>query len=120
MNIIIKNNIFAEISNRDIYSYDSTLVIERNLYEATPRITGSADSNPITGNPYFVNPANNDFHIKSDSAAKGVGLTLSDVTDDYDTVPRPQTHAPTGDIGYDIGAYEFIVNQPKNLKFTTN
>jgi len=50
--------------------------------------------------PRFVDPANHDYHIQSDSPAIDMGAAVPDVNDDYDGNPRP--------VGakYDIGAYE--------------
>jgi hypothetical protein len=47
-----------------------------------------------------VNPAGNDYHLKTRSPAINAGTTLADVTDDLDGVTRPQG------AGYDIGCYE--------------
>jgi len=52
------------------------------------------------GNPQFVNPSNNDFHLQSDSPAIDAGVNVG-VYEDFDGNSRPQGS------GYDIGAYEF-------------
>jgi len=49
----------------------------------------------------FVDPANNNFHLKSGSLAANTGTNLSpDVTNDFDGESRPQGSA------YDIGCFE--------------
>lgn len=48
----------------------------------------------------FVDPANNNYHLKSGSPAANAGTTLTDVTNDLDGESRPQGSA------YDIGCYE--------------
>lgn len=60
----------------------------------------SWDSHPVSGNPLFVNAAQDDFHLGSGSPAIGAGATAaaSVVTTDYDLKPRSAT-------SIDIGAY---------------
>jgi PKD repeat protein len=48
----------------------------------------------------FVNPANDDYHLKVGSPAIDAGTTLAEVTDDIEGTSRPQGGA------YDIGCYE--------------
>ncbi len=63
-------------------------------------------------NPAFVNGGNNalptspDFHLQSGSPAINSGLTVSEVTFDFDGTSRPQGTA------YDIGADEFVASGP--------
>jgi hypothetical protein len=62
----------------------------------------SWDTAPINGNPLFVDPANNNFHLQSGSPAKDAGYnTSSTVVRDFDGIPRPQGPA------VDIGAFEY-------------
>ena len=78
------------------------MTLNNNFYENTPNINGViTDSNAIIGNPLFVNPGS-DFHLQSTSPAIDAGLTLSEVTEDYEHNSRPQGS------GYDIGAYEYV------------
>jgi hypothetical protein len=51
----------------------------------------------------FVNAAGHDYHLSASSPARDAGLTLSEVTQDLDGVPRPSGAAS------DIGAYELPV-----------
>ncbi len=51
----------------------------------------------------FVDPANNNYHLKSGSPAIDSGTALAEVTDDLEGTSRPQ---PAGG-AYDIGCYEF-------------
>ncbi len=51
-------------------------------------------------NPQFVDPAAKDYHLKSTPSAINAGVTLPEVTSDYDGRSQPQGG------GYDIGAYE--------------
>jgi hypothetical protein len=50
--------------------------------------------------PRFVNPAAGDFHLRVDSPAVDVGMTLAEFNYDKDFTTRPQITA------WDIGAYE--------------
>jgi hypothetical protein len=63
-------------------------------------------SSEIVGsNPQFSDYTdsygNNNYRILSNSPAIDKGLTLSNVTDDFDSISRPQGSA------YDIGAFEY-------------
>ena len=51
-------------------------------------------------NDLFVNPTNDDYHLKTGSPAINAGTSLAGVTDDIDSISRPQGSA------YDIGCYE--------------
>ena len=51
--------------------------------------------------PLFRNLSAGDYHLQSNSLAIDAGVFLSEVSNDFDGVPRPQ--GPR----YDIGAYEF-------------
>ena len=103
-NVQIKNNIFYDITGYDIYKgYTpvNEVTIINNLYDNTPNIDGITDNNQIIGNPQFVNPGF-DFHLQSTSPVIDRGLSLPEITRDYEHNPRPQGS------GYDIGAYEYI------------
>jgi hypothetical protein len=56
----------------------------------------------VNASPGFVNSATRDYHLLSTSLAINAGVTIAEVTDDFDGVTRPQGSA------YDIGAYEFV------------
>ena len=57
----------------------------------------------MDGDPAFVDPANDDYHLGSGSAAIDAGVDAG-VASDIDGDPRP------AGIGYDIGADEFAVH----------
>lgn len=59
-----------------------------------------AHSFVATPDQLFVDPAGDDYHLKSGSPAVDAGTTLSDVPDDLEGHPRPVGAA------FDIGAYE--------------
>ena len=58
-------------------------------------------SNSTTA-PGYVNAATNDFHLAPASQNIDAGSTVTEVTNDFDGVARPQG------AGYDIGGYEFV------------
>jgi parallel beta-helix repeat protein len=66
----------------------------------------------------FVNPAGNDFHLKSGSPAIDAGTSLAEVTQDLDGIPRPQGSA------YDTGCFELshctLSLSPGSAAFTRN
>lgn len=110
-NAVVKNNIFQDVG---MGAYTSNYIRGggTNLSAGYNDVFMSNGTNPV-GSPYpndlwkvvpqFVNPAANDYHLKSTSPCINKGATLSDVTIDYDGIPRPQ---PPGG-SYDIGAYEY-------------
>jgi copper-binding protein NosD/S-layer family protein len=66
----------------------------------------------------FVDPAGNDFHLKTGSPAINAGASLAEVTQDLDGIPRPQGNA------YDIGCFEVsqctVSLSPGSAAFTRN
>ncbi len=92
---IIRNNIICNWSKKNIVTSGNTL--DHNLWWPNWRGKGAGD---ITGDPLFVNPGQNDFHLKPGSPAINAGAKISLVTQDFSGAPRPQGAA------YDIGAYE--------------
>ncbi len=64
--------------------------------------SGTVESNNLFGvDPRFVDRAGRDFHLTTTSPARGAGIGVSWITDDYDGAPRP-TSGPA-----DAGAYQF-------------
>ncbi len=120
-NALVENNIFYQPNTAAIYlnSYGVpsgwSVTVSHNLttaghtlefyngstvvYDAAPSWVFSA--NMVNTNPDFVNAASSpyNFHLTSGSPAIGAGLTLPDVTNDYDGVTRGA--------GNDLGAYQF-------------
>ena len=72
---------------------------------STPCSSGASCTNNLSGDPEFLNPAAEDYHIGSGSAAIDVGVDAS-VTTDIDGDPRPQG------AGYDVGADEYPASTP--------
>lgn len=68
------------------------------------------NTNPISGNPAFVNPAVDDYHLTVASAAINMGTTPNpEVARDIDGQPRP--YGGGYDIGYDESPYPLTVYQ---------
>ncbi|MHA1280768.1 MAG: PKD domain-containing protein, partial [Candidatus Helarchaeota archaeon] len=63
--------------------------------------------------PKFINEFNN-LHLQSSSPCINNGITLSQVDNDYDGNTRPQG------IKYDIGAYEYISNNPLSAEINVS
>jgi hypothetical protein len=62
-------------------------------------VSGDTDSGQISGDPHYLDYANGDYHIRSDSPLVNAGVAVSALTHDFDQTPRPQSGAN------DIGAY---------------
>ncbi|MCH7588965.1 MAG: right-handed parallel beta-helix repeat-containing protein [Chloroflexi bacterium] len=105
----VSNNIIsapAGVSHIYVNSSGANIVVNNNFYDSGPRISGASDPNAVLGNPLFVNPETQDFHLQEASPAIDVGLTLAEVPVDKDGVVRPQGSA------FDMGAYEFAGGGP--------
>jgi parallel beta-helix repeat protein len=107
-NVEIKNNIFDLTNSKDsdanhVYNGrgNTSVILYNNLYWPKPlRLYKLSDSSPIIGDPRFVNPGENDFHLLPGSAAIDKGIPLREVSRDKDGIKRPQGAA------FDLGAFE--------------
>lgn len=108
---IINNILFANDDNVTNSNYNNTnLTYENNLHYNGTTIALSSPS-CVVGNPNFVDEANFDFHLKSDSPAINVGNTTNFSATDFDGNVRSNGSNP------DIGAFEF--GQLNNPDFGT-
>ena len=104
----LTNTIFASHTIGIDVTQGSTVTLDSVLWHATPitvaqAVTATfAAQNEIYGDPRFVDPANGDYHLQAGSAAIDHGVDAGVYTD-LDGNPRPKG------IGFDIGAYEFVV-----------
>ena len=69
----------------------------------TPTSGGVTFVNTLSGNPQFINPAGDDYHIQQGSAAVNSGINAN-ITRDFDGQPRPIGS------GFDIGYDEFVLS----------
>lgn len=129
---IVKNNIIAENGSGAFYGTPTATagatgtaqILDNNLYYdsdggaslfiwnsnfhttlASFQAMHSKDPDSKEGDPNFIRAASDtlaNFRVQSGSPAIDAGETLTDVTNDYDEVSRPQ-----GGL-YDIGAYERV------------
>lgn len=103
----IENNIFANQSNGvgaifPDFSSNLSLIAGNNC------ISNQGGNRLDLGDvlavdPLFVNPEN-DFHLLAASPCIDKGLSLANVSIDFDGILRPQGG------GYDMGAYEYVVS----------
>jgi hypothetical protein len=105
--VVIKNNIIDNTNSEakyhiDCFGNNPNVIVDHNLYwPPTTKLKNVTDSHPLTGDPKFVSPINENFHLSPGSAAIGKALALEEVRTDKDGLSRPQGG------GYDIGAYEY-------------
>lgn len=100
--IVIRNNIVSQNGASQISILPGAAAqttVDHNLFYGSGNIVGS---DPVVGNPLFVNPDEADFHLQSGSPAIDTGSPLNAPNSDFDDISRPQG------MGFDIGAYEFI------------
>jgi parallel beta-helix repeat protein len=93
-------------------------IVYQNAGAITNQGSGTVSSNNLTANPIFLNPTAGDFHLQSGSPAVDAGVPVTEVTVDYDLVPRPQGS------NLDIGAFEYRSGQqvssgPTNLRIVS-
>jgi len=115
-NTIVKNNIFYNQPSHTIHTEGN-----RNGQEIDYNLAYRSDGHPSTCymidyscvdpspahdlwdiDPLFINPAAGNFRLQAGSPAIDAGVTLAEVTNDFDGINRPQGS------GHDIGAYEYL------------
>ena len=107
-NINVKNNITVDYKGTHRKIYECTrLTLEKNLayntdHSAPSAIPPSQENELWAVDPKFIDLSGHDFHLQSSSPCVDAGVSLSQVTDDFDSNSRPQGSAP------DIGAYEYV------------
>jgi len=108
----ISNNIFYGTS---CFLIQSSQVTGGNnlLYYPGRSLSPQFPGDIVNKDPLFVNVANYDFHLLTNSPAIDKGVPLSIVTNDMDGVSRPQGS------GWDIGASEFNLGQVVNAPNVT-
>jgi len=99
--LALVNNIVVShaIGISNTYPLSSTISADHTLFWGNAN-NGIVGTNPVYGNPRFLNPAGGSYHLSPGSAAIDAGVTEPTVTTDIDGDPRPLGS------GYDIGADE--------------
>ncbi len=107
-NVVVKNNIFYNQADYVIDIANSTGIdVKNNLaYNSNGSVPKSPIGAPMLTNlwninPLFVNAGAGNYHLQAGSPAINAGVSLSNVTDDFEGTVRPQG------TGYDIGPYEY-------------
>ena len=109
--VTAQNNLFIDFGNSS-YSYINPARDVNNLSTGKNAVYKTDGALPKGGlypndvwvtNPGIVSLANLDLHLMAGSPLIDAGLTLAEVTNDFDGNPRPQAG------GYDIGAFEYVV-----------
>jgi len=99
----VRNNIIQVAGSATPITVDaassSGTVVDYNCYHNRTSTSSGPGAHAVLADPQFANPATGDYHLQPGSPCADEGQS-SDVTADYDGVPRPQ-----GD-GVDIGAFE--------------
>ncbi len=98
-NNIVENNLIysSNTTQTCLYQYNGTLSDVAIFNEQDTDIIDN-----LAGNPFFVDPANGDYHLTENSMAIDAGATPL-ATEDYDGNPIPSDAA-------DIGAFEYQVS----------
>jgi parallel beta-helix repeat protein len=94
---IVRNNIFYNLPGQWVYNGNFVMTASNNLFYTDEDVFGTE---PVIGNPLFVNPAAGDFHLQEGSPAIDAGIGTGYAVDP-DGVSVPQGDAP------DIGVYEY-------------
>jgi parallel beta-helix repeat protein len=87
-NTTLLNNVLLDNKGGAFSTNEPTTVVANNLTQ---------------GDPPFVDASAHDFHLKPGTAAVDKGVSLAEVSHDFDGVKRPQGAAP------DLGAFELLV-----------
>lgn len=103
-NNTIYNNIYVG-AGLDVYPGAVNAVVRNNISygnysDYMDNGTGTTADHNLTTNPSFVSAGAANFHLQAGSTARGAGVTVGAVTDDYDGVARPNPP--------DIGAFQFV------------
>jgi hypothetical protein len=79
----------------------STFELKNSLFMGSKPADASDNSNLSADNSFFIDAANNDYHLVAGSPAIDTGLDIAEVIHDYDGNPRPAG-------AFDIGAFEYV------------
>lgn len=111
-NTTLRNNIAYQVrvapNDLSLLANARGVVAENNLTGRPIRNLGTGVTlrGNLLGDPLLVDPDSSDFHLQAESPAVDAGLSLPEVLDDIEGVPRPQGGA------YDLGAFELAATAP--------
>jgi hypothetical protein len=99
-NVVVRNNIFSQnsVPIKLLSGSEAQFTIDHNLFYGSG---GTYGTNPVIGDPKFVNPDGADFQLQGGSPAIDAGSPLNAPNSDFAGNARPRG------AGYDIGAYEY-------------
>ena len=121
-NTVYNNNKYASVgitvsSNCSGCEVKNNIVYSHTLGNVVDRSTSAILSNNLIADPKFIDAAGANFRVQAASPAIGAGLTLTEVTTDFEGASR--LGSP-----YDIGAHKYQsgtaqVLPPSNLRITS-
>lgn len=106
----VRNNIIHTVADTPIWGFGGAN--SNNLCDRANNSSGVPCN--VVGDARFVNMAGGNFHLQSTSPAINAGTTISQVSNDFDGVNRPQG------IAYAIGAFEYMSGGGPTLLPPTN
>jgi Carboxypeptidase regulatory-like domain len=99
------NDIFATGGTGNVFGNNGTAdVADLTTWKLAPTVGTGKDANSVSGDPLFANPLSN-LHISGLSPAKGKGIAIGGVTNDFDGQTRSVLASPNGP---DMGADELV------------
>ncbi len=98
----ITNSIVMSNTNGGIIN-EGTLTADHNAISGNSGddTLGFTETNPQSGTPHFIDPANGDFHIATSSELADKGIATPLVPTDIDGEPRPSPDSAAIDLGAD-------------------
>lgn len=126
---IVNNTIAGNTAASDgggIYSFSSVVIFNSiiwgntggSLYGCVATYSdiqgGGAGTGNIAADPLFVNAATSDYHLQPSSPCINKGTATGAPGTDKDGISRPQ------DVGFDIGAYEYVDITPPTGTISIN
>ncbi|MDD2526927.1 MAG: cadherin domain-containing protein, partial [Lentimicrobiaceae bacterium] len=110
-NVVARNNIHYRTNDSGVALYNyggGSWTLSHNCYSSAAAAgSPGTGTNPVIGNPLFIDAANYDFHLQGGSPCIDAGTHVG-IQYDPDEISIPQNGIP------DIGAYEYQVNTGSN------
>ena len=108
LDLVAENNISFDNEDGDYSLLGTSITANNNISSDATADDAGGSGNLIdqTDTDILTDPSNDDFRLKSTSAAIGAGVTIASVTTDILGTSRPKGGS------YDIGPYEYTVAGP--------